>query len=211
MGKKQQYIGKDITVCFNAERCMHAGLCVRKLPEVFEANATGEWIHPDEADVDSLVQLIESCPSGALRYKKETQSEQVPEINIVTVEKNGPLTIRADYRLNGEKPDSPRVMLCRCGATKREPYCDGSHKEIGFCEQGDVKTFNQDEKQIAGVLEIKTLKDGPLYLQGPHTICDASGAVARVCDKSVLCRCGATKTPPYCDASHVTIAFKTDS
>jgi len=210
MGKKQQYKGKEIVVHFDAGLCIHAGLCVRTLPRVFEINAKGAWIHPDAADVDALVQLIETCPSGALRYDKENQKEQVPEINRVTVEKNGPLTIHADFTINGVKPDSPRATLCRCGASHNQPYCDGSHAEAGFSDAGVVAAINPDDQQESGVLQIKTLKNGPLYLQGPHTICDASGAVARVCKKSVLCRCGATNMSPNCDASHASIDFRAD-
>jgi len=210
MGRKQEYRGKEIVVHFDAALCMHAGLCVRTLPKVFEAHVEGPWIHPDAADVEALVALIESCPSGALYYEKEDRSEPVPDINSVTVEKDGPLTIHADFTLNGIKPAAPRATLCRCGASKNPPYCDGSHSEAGFSEHGKVAAFNPDDQQPSGILEIKTLKNGSLYLQGPHTICDASGAVSRVCKKSALCRCGATHMPPYCDASHASIAFKAD-
>lgn len=50
---------------------------------------------------------------------------------------NGPLLIRGDFELVGadgeELPRTRRtVALCRCGASVLKPYCDGSHKVIGF-------------------------------------------------------------------------------
>jgi CDGSH-type Zn-finger protein len=34
-----------------------------------------------------------------------------------------------DGRLIGE---DTRVALCRCGASGNKPFCDGSHRRIGF-------------------------------------------------------------------------------
>ncbi|WP_082177797.1 CDGSH iron-sulfur domain-containing protein [Arthrobacter sp. RIT-PI-e] len=50
---------------------------------------------------------------------------------------NGPLLVRGDFELVGtdgqELPRTRRtVALGRCGASVLKPYCDGSHKLIGF-------------------------------------------------------------------------------
>ena len=164
--------------------------------DVFQAGAEGAWINPDASSADTLAQLIESCPSGALRYeRKNSDRESSPEVNKVTVEIDGPLTVHANYTLNGLQPDSPRTTLCRCGSSRIKPYCDGSHTDADFTDNGEVPPFNPDEKQEAGNLEIKTLKDGPLYLLGPHTICGSDGNPASARHHRAPCP-PAPSTPP---------------
>ncbi len=50
---------------------------------------------------------------------------------------DGPLLIRGDFEIlttAGEQVPRRRktVALCRCGASAIKPYCDGTHKLIGF-------------------------------------------------------------------------------
>ncbi|MEE6273168.1 CDGSH iron-sulfur domain-containing protein [Georgenia wangjunii] len=50
---------------------------------------------------------------------------------------DGPLLVRGDFEiLSPDGAPLPRtrrtVALCRCGASALKPFCDGSHKVIGF-------------------------------------------------------------------------------
>ena len=52
--------------------------------------------------------------------------------------KNGPLMVRGACRLVDstgaaiERTGGDTVLLCRCGNSSMKPFCDGSHKEVGF-------------------------------------------------------------------------------
>lgn len=50
---------------------------------------------------------------------------------------DGPLLLRGDFTLrtpDGEviEPGRGTVALCRCGKSAIKPFCDGTHKAIGF-------------------------------------------------------------------------------
>jgi CDGSH-type Zn-finger protein len=54
---------------------------------------------------------------------------------------DGPYLLRGDFVLrdvDGAEIDPHRktVALCRCGASRRKPFCDGTHKLIGFHAPG---------------------------------------------------------------------------
>ena len=55
----------------------------------------------------------------------------------VTAYPDGPLLVRGDVPIltpDGEPLPRRRrtVALCRCGKSTIKPYCDGTHKAIGF-------------------------------------------------------------------------------
>ena len=61
----------------------------------------------------------------------------------VRVRARGPLCIEGPveiYDASGKKLDTSeraKVLLCRCGASKTAPLCDGSHNRIGFHPSGE--------------------------------------------------------------------------
>lgn len=49
---------------------------------------------------------------------------------------NGPAVVYGNFTLKiadeEQKIEKEKTFLCRCGASEKKPYCDGSHKKIGF-------------------------------------------------------------------------------
>jgi CDGSH-type Zn-finger protein len=62
----------------------------------------------------------------------------------ISTRRRGPLVVEGCVRLydaSGNELDvgeRSRVLLCRCGASRSKPLCDGSHYRIGF--EGDADT-----------------------------------------------------------------------
>lgn len=62
------YSNNEIEISFDADRCIHAGECVKGLPSVFDV-ARDPWINVDGAETDKIVEVVNRCPSGALSCK----------------------------------------------------------------------------------------------------------------------------------------------
>ncbi|HEU0153168.1 MAG TPA: CDGSH iron-sulfur domain-containing protein [Arenimonas sp.] len=205
----QEYVGKDLVVYFDGKRCIHSRNCILGHPKAFIANADGPWIHPDAANAEELAALIRSCPSGALSYHRRDDGleEQPPLKNVLRIRENGPYAFTGTVEIAGQV-DATRATLCRCGASKTKPYCDGSHHEAGFQATGEPAPPAAPEAPMhRAPLGITPTRNGPLLVQGPLEIVSGTGRnLARV-EKAVLCRCGASKTKPYCDGSHVSTGF----
>lgn len=134
--RRDKYAGKKITVLFNGGACAHAAHCVNGLPSVFKTD-DDPWIQPDSSSVEELIAQIEKCPSGALSYSINDEERKIPptEPN-VTVLKDGPYAVIGGIDIVGQEwcdgVSNERYVLCRCGASKNKPFCDGSHTSVGF-------------------------------------------------------------------------------
>jgi CDGSH-type Zn-finger protein len=61
----------------------------------------------------------------------------MPDVTI-TLSRNGSLKVEGPIHLVDEEGkalparEGKPVFLCRCGGSSNKPFCDGTHKNIGF-------------------------------------------------------------------------------
>lgn len=134
----REYRTAQIAVQWRAERCIHSGRCIRALPRVFSP-ARRPWIVLENApDADTVAEAVLTCPTGALHFTRldggpqETQPERLTIAEV----RDGPLYVRGDVTVATEDGTvlrrDTRVALCRCGQSKHMPFCDNTHRAVGF-------------------------------------------------------------------------------
>lgn len=140
MGNKEitrKYSNEELTILWKPQKCIHAAVCVEKLPKVYNPD-TKPWINIENATTEELKMQIKSCPSGALSYymNDEKNKEAASLETIVEVLSNGPLLIYGKLRVTNkdgkEEMKNKTTAFCRCGASTNKPYCDGSHINVSF-------------------------------------------------------------------------------
>ena len=201
--------GQKATISFDSQLCIHARRCVIAQPGVFKANVVGAWIDPDAASPEDLVFVATNCPSGAIKVQRHDggADEQAPKVNALTIRENGPLAVNAAIALGG-KDIGTRATLCRCGASKNKPYCDGSHVSAVFAASGEPASKPSEMlAERGGALAITPYPNGPLGIAGSVEILSGTGRTIDRVTATALCRCGHSSQKPYCDGSHKAVGF----
>ena len=131
------YQNDQIAVYWEPKICNHTGNCFRGLPEVFQPQ-NRPWVVVDAASADKIAAVVMTCPTGALHFERLDGGPQEPQPDETTIDArpNGPLHVRGQVRILGPGGtlirEDTRVALCRCGASDNKPFCDGSHRRVGF-------------------------------------------------------------------------------
>ncbi|NQT24548.1 CDGSH iron-sulfur domain-containing protein [candidate division KSB1 bacterium] len=68
-------------------------------------------------------------------------------------------------------PSKPTVLLCRCGASKKKPYCDGTHSKIDF------KGEKSDERKPDRVTQYKGKE---ITILDNRAVCSRDGSCYRM-------------------------------
>lgn len=135
-GLTRTYEREEIRVEWYASRCIHSAACVRALPEVFDPGRR-PWIDITAGNADAIANAVIKCPTGALRYHRLDggPNERAEEGVRITPVRNGPNFVRGSCEItdaDGVTRTETRVALCRCGQSKHMPFCDNTHRAIGF-------------------------------------------------------------------------------
>lgn len=133
----KEYKKDDLTIEWDAKKCIHSAICAKGLPSVFKPKER-PWVQTQNSSIQEIMNTVDKCPSGALNYytgeKKEAIMEN--EVTKVEVKTNGPLLVSGNLVIinaEGKEEHKKRnTAFCRCGASANKPYCDGAHNEIGF-------------------------------------------------------------------------------
>ena len=144
----RDYKNDDITVHWKPKQCIHSTLCYTKLREVFDPRKR-PWVNMHGSTTEKIIDIVKKCPTDALTFTwndeekrkafEENQGTEAPaetkpvKINLM---KNGPIVASGDFKIldeDGKEFKSMKmVSFCRCRESNSMPYCDGTHRKIGF-------------------------------------------------------------------------------
>jgi CDGSH iron-sulfur domain-containing protein 3 len=80
-----------------------------------------------------------------------TDPHQAPQASVTTIKTvdHGPLQIKGEFQVvdhEGTVYETRRTaVLCRCGHSAVKPFCDGTHKRIGFDADNRASTGTEEE------------------------------------------------------------------
>jgi CDGSH-type Zn-finger protein/uncharacterized Fe-S cluster protein YjdI len=163
MAKRDYTKDGTLTVHWDSDLCIHSAECIRAQRGVFRPKER-PWIHVEAAAAEAIAAAVDMCPSGALAYTwLELQQEDgqaaadggssaaagsgaagpSPEAGhvgtaTIRVTSDGPYEVVGPVEIvddDGSPLASVRkTWLCRCGHSGNKPFCDGSHRRVGFSD-----------------------------------------------------------------------------
>lgn len=65
---KKEYTNGEVTIIWQADKCIHCGNCAKGLPQVFKPREK-PWVQMENASSSAITEQVAKCPSGALSIK----------------------------------------------------------------------------------------------------------------------------------------------
>ncbi len=137
----KKYTNGEVTIIWKPAACIHSTICWKEatgLPQVFDPRVK-PWIKPEGDTTENMIAQVKKCPSGALSYIMNTDEPRMAEVDaesIVEVMPDGPLLVYGNITIKDKDGSEVKknnvTAFCRCGQSGNKPYCDGTHKKVGF-------------------------------------------------------------------------------
>jgi uncharacterized Fe-S cluster protein YjdI len=135
----RKYTNGEITVFWYPRKCIHATTCYRELIDVFNPRKR-PWVNMEGAPTEEIIRVVKLCPTQALTYSYNSEiapeAKAPEEIHEARVMEDGPLVLKGDFTIYDTDGKELRHMkmtsLCRCGASNNLPFCDGTHRKVGY-------------------------------------------------------------------------------
>ena len=132
----RRFLGPEVVLTDDHSLCTHAGYCGTRFTNVWRM--LGETDDPEV--LARMKRMVELGPSGTLAWAASRDADEVEPAYepSVAISNDGPIWVRGGVPVVG--PDGERYevrnrqTLCRCGHSRNKPFCDGTHKEIGFTD-----------------------------------------------------------------------------
>jgi uncharacterized Fe-S cluster protein YjdI len=137
MSKTKEYSNGEVTVVWEAEKCIHSAICAKGLPKVFQPKDR-PWIKIDAENTQAIVNQVKQCPSGALSFYMNAEGDKTSESMETKIEvvEDGPLlvygTLKVTHKDGKQETKNRTTAFCRCGLSNNKPFCDGTHVKQNF-------------------------------------------------------------------------------
>lgn len=131
--RAHRFEGDGITLFDDLSLCTHAGFCGDRFTTVWRMLEDS-----DDPDVRERIRHMTAlCPSGRIATQTAgAQRDEPPYPPSIAIEQDGPVWVRGGIHVvaaDGTRYEARnRQTLCRCGGSRNKPFCDGTHRTIGF-------------------------------------------------------------------------------
>jgi len=131
--RRYPYQGDGLVLEDDLSLCSDAGYCGDRFENVWAMILRSA----DPAVRERIRTMARLCPSGRIRTHLPDAEPDEPAFEpSIGVVKDGPLWLRGGVQVVGADGEAYEVrnrqVLCRCGNSANKPFCDGSHKQVGF-------------------------------------------------------------------------------
>lgn len=74
-GRQKKYSSNDIKVIWKPDVCIHSTKCWKASLAIFNPQRR-PWIDINGGTTDEIIKIVNNCPSGALSYEVNTNSDE---------------------------------------------------------------------------------------------------------------------------------------